>query len=77
MSESTKYLGVGYNGLLGLVRLGAVSRNQITEFAPWRVSRAELDSDRVQSLVRALKTTGRLPRGGSPKNQLTLFDDER
>ncbi len=75
MSESTKHLGIGYNGLLGLVRLGAVSRNQITEFAPWRVSRAELDSDHVQSLVRFLKTTGRLPRGGSPKNQLTLFDD--
>ncbi len=75
MSESTKYLGVGYNGLLGLVRLGAVSRNQISEFAPWRVSRAELDSERVQSLVRVLKTTGRLPRGGSPKNQLMLFDD--
>lgn len=76
MSEATKYLGIGHNGLLGLVRLGAVSRNQITEFAPWRVSRSELDSDRVQSLVRFLKTTGRLPRGGSPKNQLTLFDEE-
>ncbi len=75
MNEAAKHLGVGHNGLLGLVRLGAVSQNQITQFAPWRVSRAELDSDHVQSLVRFLKTTGRLPRGGSPKNQLTLFDD--
>jgi len=75
MSETIAYLGVGHNGLLGLVKRGVISRNQISEFAPWRVSRAELDSEPVQSLVRGLKETGRLPRGGSPKNQLTLFDD--
>jgi len=75
MSETIAYLGVGHNGLLGLVKRGVISRNQISEFAPWRVSRAELDSEPVQSLVRVLKETGRLPRGGSPKNQLTLFDD--
>ncbi len=76
MKETTQYLGVGHNGLLGLVKRGVVSPNQLTEFAPWRVSRNELDSEPVQSLVRILKTTGRLPRGGSPKNQLTLFDDD-
>jgi hypothetical protein len=73
-SQAIEFLGIGHNGLLGLVKLGAVSTNQITEYAPWRVSRAELESDRVRRLVKVLKETGRLPRGGSPENQLTIFD---
>ena len=76
MSETCAYLDVSRNALLGLVRRGAVSPNQVTDFAPWRVSRQELDSDRVQRLVRVLKQTGRLPKGGCPENQSTLFDDE-
>lgn len=76
MNEAMSYLGVGHNVLLGLVKRGVVSPNQLTDFAPWRVPRAELDSKEVQSLVRVLKQTGRLPKGGSPKNQLTFFDEE-
>ncbi len=76
MNEAIAYLGIGHNGLLGLVKRGVISRNQITEFAPWRVSRAELDSEPVERLIRILKETGRLPRGGSPKNQLSFFDGE-
>ena len=75
MNEAIAYLGVGHNALLGLVKRGVISRNQITDFAPWRVSRAELDSEPVPSLIRVLKETGRLLKGGSPKNQLTFFDD--
>ena len=74
MNESQAYLGIGHNALLALVKRGVISPNQLTEFAPWRVSRAQLDSQTVQSLVKVLKETGRLPRGGSPKNQLTFFD---
>jgi len=76
MSQVRSHLEISCNALLGLVRRGAVVPNQITEYAPWRVSRRELDSDRVRSLVRVLKETGRLPKGGCPKNQLTLFDDQ-
>ncbi len=59
--QAIEYLGIGHNGILGLERIGAVSRNQITDFAPWRMSKKQLDSDHVQSLVRFLKDTGRLP----------------
>jgi hypothetical protein len=76
MDAVQPYLGVGRNGLVALLRRGVVSPNQLSEFRPWRVSRAQLDSEPLQSLVRVLKQTGRLPRGGSPKNQLTYFDDE-
>ena len=62
MIEAAAYLGVSQNGILGLERLGAISRNQITDFAPWRVSKKELDSERVRRLVSYLKQFGRLPR---------------
>ena len=77
MNQTRKHLEISQNALLGLIRCGAVTPNQITEYAPWRVSSEELDSERAHSLVRVLKETGRLPRGGRPENQLTFFDNER
>jgi len=72
--QAAKYLGISRNGLITLVRVGAVHNGQITDFAPWQISRAELDSERIRSLVRALKTTGRVPRQqGCPDHQTTLF----
>jgi len=76
MSEAATHLGISRNGLLGLERIGALSRNQVMEYAPWRVERKELESERVQALVRTLKTEGRLPKGGCPEGQLSLLDDE-
>jgi hypothetical protein len=75
--QARDYLGVGYHGLTVLIRRGAIRTNQVTDFAPWRISRAELDSERVQRLVRALKKAGRLPaEGGSPQGQLLLFPEK-
>jgi len=76
MTEAAVHLGISRNGLLGLERVGALSRNQVMEFAPWRVERKELDSERIQALVRILKDKGRLPKGGCPEGQLSLLDDE-
>ncbi len=69
------YLQLSNNVLLALVRNGAIATNQVTEFAPWRVPREQLDSDQVKGLVRCLKTTGRLPKQrGCPDRQGQLFD---
>ena len=59
--------GIGYNGLLALIRRGLVHTHQVTDFAPWRIPRAELDSKDVQKLVRVLKKTGRCPAGRDPR----------
>jgi len=68
--QAREYLGIGYNGLLALIRRGVVHTHQVTDFAPWRIPRAELDSEEVQELVRVLKKTGRCPAGrGSPESQ--------
>lgn len=77
LKGAAHYLGISRRGLLGLVRMGAVSKNQVTDFAPCRIRRGELDSEQLQGLVRILKATGRLPKGGCPKGQLTFFDEEQ
>ena len=76
MSEAAAYLDISSNGLIGLERVGALERNQVMAFAPWRVERKRLDSERVQALVRILKLNGRLPKGGCPDGQLSLLDDQ-
>jgi hypothetical protein len=75
--QARQYLGIGYNGLLALIRRGLVHTHQVTDFAPWRIPRAELDSEEVQKLVRVLKKTGRCPVGrGSPDSQESLFSQK-
>lgn len=75
--QAREYLGIGYHGLLALIRRGVVHTNQVTDFAPWRIPRGELDSEDVQELVRDLNTKGRLPAAqGSPDSQRSLFPEE-
>ncbi len=76
-TEAAQYLGVSRNGLLGMERIGAITRNQVAAFAPWRVERKQLDSEEVQALARALKASGRLPRGGCPQGQLSLLGEKQ
>lgn len=71
--QAREYLGVGYNTLLVLIQRGVLHNHQVTDFAPWRIPREELDSEEIQGLVRLLKQTGRLPKGGYPRNQACLF----
>jgi DNA invertase Pin-like site-specific DNA recombinase len=70
-------LGISRNGVLGLLRIGALHNHQVTDFAPWRIPRSEVESKQVKKLVDHLKKKGRLPRkGGCPKNQLSLTGEE-
>jgi hypothetical protein len=72
--QARDYLGIGYHGLTALVRRGVIRTNQVTDFAPWRIPRAQLDSKTVQRLVNYLKETGHLPpEGGSPPGQREIF----
>ncbi len=64
-------------GLMALVRRDVLHTHQVTDFAPWRIARAELDSEPVRTLVEILKATGRLPpQEGSPQDQRRLFADK-
>jgi DNA invertase Pin-like site-specific DNA recombinase len=73
-SKAHEYLGISANGLRKLAELKLIDRNQVTEFAPWRVEQKQLDSAEVQNAVEYLKTNGRLPKiGGPPNSQGELF----
>jgi DNA invertase Pin-like site-specific DNA recombinase len=70
-------LGISRNGVLGLLRVGALTNHQVTDFAPWRIPRSEVESAQVKKLVDHLKKTGRLPRQrGCPEGQLSLTDEK-
>jgi hypothetical protein len=72
--QAAQYLGISKNGLRGLIRDGYVHKLQVSEFAPWSIDRAQLDSPRVRAAVSALKRTGRIPApGGCPDEQVALF----
>jgi hypothetical protein len=75
--QAGKYLGVSRNALHALIRRGAIHNLQVTEFAPWRIPKNELDSTHTRDLVEVLKASGRLPKGGSPKGQGRLFTEEQ
>jgi DNA invertase Pin-like site-specific DNA recombinase len=75
--QARDYLGIGYHGLTTLVRRGLIRTNQVTDFAPWRLSRVDLDSEPVQVFVKVLKATGRAPpEGESPEGQQLLFPEK-
>ncbi|MDI7268692.1 MAG: recombinase family protein [Myxococcota bacterium] len=67
-------LGISRHGVEGLLRVGAIRNQRVTDFAPWRIPRADVESDAVRKLVETLKRTGRLPQiGGCPDHQLPLL----
>jgi len=61
---------------MALVRRGVVHTNQVTDFAPYRISRRDRLRGPVQSLVRALKSTGRLPPEGGAHSISSAFRNE-
>lgn len=75
-NQAAAYLGISRNTLNEIAERGLISTNQVTDFAPWRVPREQLDSEPVQALVQTLKRTGRLPRRGCFKGQKLIFDEE-
>lgn len=75
-NQAATYLGISRNTLNVIAERGLITTNQVTSFAPWRVPCEQLDSEPVQSLVQALKRTGRLPKGGCSKGQKLIFDEQ-
>ncbi len=55
------------------ITIGAIAKNQVTDFAPWKIARDELDSRRVRELVHGIQSSGRLPRGDVPALQRSPF----
>jgi len=74
--QAADYLGVSWRTIEKLVQRGALTSDHVTDFAPWRIPREKLDSEHVRQMVKVLRDTGRLPKGGCTDRQAGLFDDQ-
>jgi DNA invertase Pin-like site-specific DNA recombinase len=76
-NEAALRLGVSRHGLEALFRIGVLHNDQNIDFAPWRIPRAEVESERVRHVVKVIKANRVLPKNfvleGCPSNQPELF----
>jgi DNA invertase Pin-like site-specific DNA recombinase len=74
-SGASQYLGVSNTTIARMSKAGLFPVTQVVPYAPWEIRRADLDSERVRSVVARLKATGRLDlEGGSSEHQRKLFE---
>ncbi len=73
--RARSYLGIGYHGLTALIECGLVHTNQVTDFAPWRLSRAGLGTGTSSSQVPE-EPAPDTPTGGVPARSADAFPNE-
>jgi DNA invertase Pin-like site-specific DNA recombinase len=72
--QAQKYLGISDSTLMRLIENKLLPATQLVPFAPYEINKADLDSEPVASIVKTLKSTGKLMlQGGPPDNQKSLF----
>ena len=72
--QAAEQLGISRHGLQALFRIGLLHNAQNIDFAPWRIPRAEIDSQPVREAVSAMKANRTLPKNwGCPDDQPQLF----
>ena len=73
-TQAAEHLGISRRALLSLVSREIVDSGQVTDFAPWAVSKAQLDSEAVQNAVLTIKNPqANLNQGDGANNQGLLF----
>ncbi len=60
LGQAAKYLGVSQTAIKRLVAGGILEKRQVVPWAPWEISRSDLDSDRIRRIVAILREKGRL-----------------
>ena len=74
--QAAVYLGVSPPVVEKLARLGHLDRNQALPYAPWAVTKEQLDSAPVQVAVRNIKEYGRMAaHGDDDHSQLSMFPE--
>jgi DNA invertase Pin-like site-specific DNA recombinase len=72
--QAQKYLDVSDSTLLKLIERQVLRATQLAPSAPFEINKADLDSEPVASIIKGLKTTGRLILKGRPLDtQTDLF----
>jgi len=60
LGEAAVYCEVSRTTIKRLVKEGLLNKEQIVPWAPWEITKSDLDSEEIQRILRTLKTTGRL-----------------
>lgn len=72
--QARKYLNVSDSTLMRLIEEKLLPATQLAPFAPYEIRKADLDNERISTIVRTLKSTGKLVlQGGALDNQKSLF----
>ena len=76
LGRAAKYLGVSQTTIKRLAANGTLKKEQAVPWAPWEISRADLESEKIQGIVRVLRDTGKLSfEGVDSKSQNQLFPE--
>ena len=70
---AVRYTDTSDTTIKKLVDAGILPMRQVVAFAPWEIQRADLDSERVRTIVAHLKRTGRLVLGDTSDTPGELF----
>jgi hypothetical protein len=74
--QSAKYLNVSQTTIKRLVANGVFEKNQIVSWAPWEIKKSDLDSNKIQNIIKTLHETGRLViKDEGSEKQMNLFND--
>jgi DNA invertase Pin-like site-specific DNA recombinase len=73
LQAAARYTGTSDTTIKKLVDAGLLPMRQVVPFAPWEIQRADLDAERVRTIVEHLKRTGRLLVKDTSQHQSELF----
>jgi DNA invertase Pin-like site-specific DNA recombinase len=78
LAQAMKHSGVSDTTLMRLINEKVLPAKQIAPYAPLEIQRAGLEREPVLSILKHLKTTGKLILDGNPSaNQQSLFDENQ
>jgi len=73
-AQAQKYLAISDSTLMRLIENKLLPATQLVPFAPYEINKMDLDSERIASIIKTLKSTGKLMlKGGPLDNQKSLF----
>lgn len=77
LNEAASYCKVSRTTIIRLVESGVLKNNQIAPYAPWEIQQKDLDEDPVSSILKRLKSTGKLDiEGDVLSGQQELFNNK-
>jgi hypothetical protein len=78
LNEAARLCGVSHRSLERLVEAGLLKREQVAPRAPWQIHRTDLCAEPVQSILKALRKTGKLllPGGRTETQPALPFENQ-